>query len=59
VTYIKTTFGDLPSEIDEAFYARQSRASVFDNRLAFELLGWRPRNDWPTYLKSRRAMAAV
>ena len=59
VTYIKTTFGDSPSEIDEAFYARQSRASVFDNRLAFELLGWRPRNDWPTYLKSRRAMTAV
>ena len=39
-------FGSLPPSVDSRRYASNPRASVYDNRRAFELLGWRPTSDF-------------
>ena len=53
LAYMKTTFGELPNQIDQAFYAQNTRASIFDNRLALNVLGWTPRVDWRKFLATR------
>ena len=52
LTYMKMTFGELPNRIDQAFYVHNTRASVFDNRLALSVLGWKPRVDWRQFSAS-------
>ncbi len=53
LAYMKMTFGELPDRIDQVFYAQNTRASIFDNRLALSVLGWTPRVDWRQFLASR------
>jgi nucleoside-diphosphate-sugar epimerase len=52
LTYMRMTFGELPNRIDQAFYAQNTRASVFDNRLALSVLGWKPGVDWRKFSAS-------
>ncbi len=52
LTYMRMSFGELPNRIDQAFYAQNTRASVFDNRLALSVLGWKPGVDWRKFSAS-------
>ncbi|HIG13715.1 MAG TPA: NAD(P)-dependent oxidoreductase [Gammaproteobacteria bacterium] len=52
--YMKAVFGELPKRIDQEFYVQNPRGSIFDNRLAFKSLGWKPRADWHNFLHQAR-----
>lgn len=54
LTYMKAVFGELPKRIDQEFYVQNPRGSIFDNRLASKLLGWKPRADWHKFLHQAR-----
>ena len=54
LTYMKAVFGELPKRIDQEFYIQNPRGSIFDNRLAFKSLGWKPRAEWHNFLHQAR-----
>jgi UDP-glucose 4-epimerase len=46
LTWYPYKFGSLPSTVDHDHFAENPRASVYSNRKAFELFGWKPRSDF-------------
>ena len=59
LAYMKMTFGELPDQIDQIFYAQNRRGSSFDNRLALSVLGWAPRVAWHRFLASRKMPSKI
>jgi UDP-glucose 4-epimerase len=45
--WFQRAFAGLPDTVDGPYYEHNPRASIFDNRRAQELLGWRPTSDFP------------